>query len=85
MTERWAGMTSDERERFRQRVRERFGFDPSASESKEAASMAPDGTRAPSAYRPRRSQIPARRAISLVAAAAGAVAAGERRVASLPA
>ena len=34
MTERWAGMTSDERERFRQRVRERFGFDPSATESK---------------------------------------------------
>lgn len=29
MGERWARMTPEERERFRQRVRERCGFDPS--------------------------------------------------------
>lgn len=34
--ERWATMTPEERERFRQRVRERCGFDPSAGESKES-------------------------------------------------
>jgi hypothetical protein len=28
-------MTPEERERFRQRIRERFGFGPSTSESKE--------------------------------------------------
>jgi hypothetical protein len=33
--ERWAGMTPEERDRFRQRVRERCGFDPAASESNE--------------------------------------------------
>jgi hypothetical protein len=33
MTERWAGMPPEERERFRQRVRERFGFDPSTNQS----------------------------------------------------
>lgn len=32
--DRWDAMTSEERERFRQRIRERCGFDPSASESK---------------------------------------------------
>ncbi len=32
MAERWAHMTPEERERFRQRVRERCGFDPTASE-----------------------------------------------------
>jgi|SRR5262245_8372982 len=32
--ERWQHMTPEERERFRQRVRERCGFDPTASESK---------------------------------------------------
>jgi hypothetical protein len=32
MTERW-GMAPEERERFRQRVRERFGFDPSTNQS----------------------------------------------------
>lgn len=34
MADRWEGMTPEERERFRQRVRERCGFDPSAGESK---------------------------------------------------
>jgi len=34
MAERWDAMTPEERERFRQRIRERCGFDPSASESK---------------------------------------------------
>jgi hypothetical protein len=34
VAERWERMTSEERERFRQRIRERCGFDPSASESK---------------------------------------------------
>ena len=33
--ERCASMTPEERERFRQRMRERWGFGPSASESKE--------------------------------------------------
>lgn len=33
--DRWERMTPEERERFRQRVRERCGFDPSAGESKE--------------------------------------------------
>lgn len=28
VAERWAGMTPEERERFRQRLRERCGFDP---------------------------------------------------------
>jgi hypothetical protein len=32
--ERWQNMSPEERERFRQRVRERCGFDPGASESK---------------------------------------------------
>ena len=31
--ERWERMTPEERERFRQRIRERCGFDPGASES----------------------------------------------------
>ncbi len=35
MEERCAHMTPEERERFRQRMRERFGFGPSTSESKE--------------------------------------------------
>jgi hypothetical protein len=34
MAERCERMTPEERERFRQRVRERWGFGPSASESK---------------------------------------------------
>ncbi len=34
MSERWASMTPEERERFRQGVRERCGFGPSPSESK---------------------------------------------------
>ncbi len=34
MGDRWDAMTPEERERFRQRVRERCGFDPSTSESK---------------------------------------------------
>lgn len=33
VAERWERMTPEERERFRQRVRDRCGFDPSASES----------------------------------------------------
>lgn len=33
--ERWERMTPEERERFRQRIRERCGFEPSTSESKE--------------------------------------------------
>jgi hypothetical protein len=32
--ERWQNMAPDERERFRQRVRERCGFDPGGSEGK---------------------------------------------------
>lgn len=32
-TERWHGMSPEERERFRERVRERCGFDPGASKS----------------------------------------------------
>jgi hypothetical protein len=32
--ERWQNMSPEERERFRQRVRERCGFDPGAGESK---------------------------------------------------
>jgi hypothetical protein len=32
--ERWEHMSPEERERFRQRVRERCGFDPGATESK---------------------------------------------------
>ena len=32
--ERWQHMSPEERDRFRQRVRERCGFDPGASESK---------------------------------------------------
>lgn len=35
MAERCEQMTPEERDRFRQRLRERFGFGPSASESKE--------------------------------------------------
>jgi hypothetical protein len=35
MEERCQHMTPEERERFRQRMRERFGFSPSTSESKE--------------------------------------------------
>jgi hypothetical protein len=34
MGDRWDAMTPEERERFRQRIRERCGFDPSTSESK---------------------------------------------------
>ncbi len=34
VAERWEHMTPEERERFRQRVRERCGFDPSTSDSK---------------------------------------------------
>jgi hypothetical protein len=32
--ERWQNMSPEERERFRQRVRERCGFDPAAGEGK---------------------------------------------------
>jgi len=35
MEERCESMTPEERERFRQRMRERWGFGPSAAESKE--------------------------------------------------
>jgi uncharacterized membrane protein len=35
MEERCANMTPEERERFRQRMRERWGFGPSTTESKE--------------------------------------------------
>ena len=34
MAERWERMTPEERERFRQRMRERCSFDPSTGESK---------------------------------------------------
>jgi len=34
MAERWDAMTPEERERMRQRLRGRWGFDPSPSESK---------------------------------------------------
>jgi hypothetical protein len=34
VAERWDHMTPEERERFRQRIRERCGFDPATSESK---------------------------------------------------
>jgi len=34
MDERCEHMTPEERERFRQRMRERFGFDPAATENK---------------------------------------------------
>ena len=34
VAERWNHMTPEERERFRQRLRERCGFDPAATESK---------------------------------------------------
>jgi hypothetical protein len=34
MAERWEALTPEERERFRQGLRERCGFGPSASESK---------------------------------------------------
>ena len=34
MDERWEHMTPEERERFRQGMRGRWGFGPSASESK---------------------------------------------------
>ena len=34
VAERWEHMTPEERERFRQRLRERCGFDPATSESK---------------------------------------------------
>jgi hypothetical protein len=34
MAERWDAMTPEERERMRQRLRGRWGFDPSTSESK---------------------------------------------------
>ncbi|HEY6865923.1 MAG TPA: hypothetical protein VI792_01630 [Candidatus Eisenbacteria bacterium] len=36
VAERWDAMTPEERERFRQRLRERFGFDPATSETKGA-------------------------------------------------
>jgi hypothetical protein len=35
MEDRCAQLTPEERERFRQRIRERFGFGPTTSESKE--------------------------------------------------
>jgi len=35
LAERWDHMTPEERERFRQGMRRRFGFGPSTSESKE--------------------------------------------------
>jgi len=35
MSERCESMTPEERERFRQRIRERWGFSPSTGESKE--------------------------------------------------
>ena len=35
MQDRCENMTPEERERFRQRMRERFGFRPSAGETKE--------------------------------------------------
>ena len=35
MGDRWDAMTPEERERFRQRIRERCGFDPSTNETKE--------------------------------------------------
>jgi hypothetical protein len=35
VAERWEHMTPEERERFRQRIRERCGFDPATSESRE--------------------------------------------------
>jgi hypothetical protein len=35
VADRWDRMTPEERERFRQRLRERCGFDPAASVSKE--------------------------------------------------
>jgi hypothetical protein len=34
VVERWEQMTPEERDRFRQRIRERCGFDPAPSESK---------------------------------------------------
>ena len=34
MADRWDHMTPEERERFRQRMRDRCGFDPSSAESK---------------------------------------------------
>ena len=34
VAERWERMTPEERERFRQRIRERCGFDPAANEGK---------------------------------------------------
>lgn len=34
VAEGWEAMTPEERERFRQRLRERFGFDPATSEPK---------------------------------------------------
>jgi hypothetical protein len=34
MAEHWGAMTPEERERFRERVRDRFGFGPAAGESK---------------------------------------------------
>jgi hypothetical protein len=34
MADRWEHMTPEERERFRQRIRERCGFDPATGESK---------------------------------------------------
>lgn len=34
MGDRWAHMTPEERDRFRQRMRERCGFDPSTGETK---------------------------------------------------
>ena len=34
MADRWERMTPEERERFRQRIRERCGFDPATGESK---------------------------------------------------
>ena len=38
VAERWDAMTPERRERFRQRIRERCGFDPAAGERKEQPS-----------------------------------------------
>ena len=38
VAERWDAMTPEQRERFRQRMRERCGFDPAAGERKEPSS-----------------------------------------------
>ena len=42
--ERWDQMTPEERDRFRQRLRERCGFDPATSDNKGAVSAPGTGT-----------------------------------------